>query len=90
MAEFMLHRVRFFDYQPKAVQSIAADDALKKLAISRYFNNFEEKEELVWKSSLFIYRSNNTIEIWCLKNEQQESVVLFLLKYDKIYQFYFH
>jgi hypothetical protein len=47
MAEFMLHRVRFFDYQPKAVQSIAADDALKKLAISRYFNNFEEKEELV-------------------------------------------
>lgn len=37
MADYMVHRVRFFDYQPKAVQSLAADDALKKLAISRYF-----------------------------------------------------
>ncbi len=36
MAEFMVHRVRFFDYQPKSIQSLSADDSLKKLAISRF------------------------------------------------------
>lgn len=53
MGEFIVHRARFFEFQPKAIQSMSFDDNLKKLAVSR---------------------SDNTIEIWCTRNEILESV----------------
>lgn len=36
MGDYIVHRARFFNYQPKAVQSMSYDDAAKKLAISRF------------------------------------------------------
>lgn len=36
MGDYIVHRARFFNYQPKAVQSMSYDDATKKLAISRF------------------------------------------------------
>ena len=36
MGDFIVHRARFFDYQPKAIQSMSYDEILKKLAISRF------------------------------------------------------
>ena len=53
MGDYIVHRARFFEFQPKAIQSMSFDDNLKKLAISR---------------------SDNSIEIWCSKNEILESV----------------
>ncbi len=35
MGEYIVHRARFFEFQPKAIQSMSFDDNLKKLAISR-------------------------------------------------------
>jgi len=55
MGDFIVHRARFFEYQPKAIQSMSFDDIDKKIAISR---------------------SDNTIEIWCAKNEYLESVIV--------------
>ena len=62
MGDYVVHRARFFEYQPQAIQSMSYDDTIKKLAISR---------------------SDNTIEIWCTKNEALESVN------DKILVVYF-
>ena len=38
MGDFVVHRARFFNYQPRAVQSMSYDDIFKKLAISRYIS----------------------------------------------------
>ncbi len=37
MGEYMVHRVNFFDFKPKSIQSAFADEINKKLAVSRYF-----------------------------------------------------
>ena len=44
MGDFIVHRARFFDYQPKAIQSMSYDDNFKKLAISRYAQKFINKK----------------------------------------------
>lgn len=36
MGDYIVHRARFFNYQPKTVQSMSYDDTIKKLAISRF------------------------------------------------------
>ena len=41
MGDYIVHRARFFDYQPKAIQSMSYDEMLKKLAISRSDNTIE-------------------------------------------------
>lgn len=40
MGDYIVHRARFFDFQPKAVQSMSYDDNFKKLAISRFVEIF--------------------------------------------------
>ena len=33
MGDYVVHRARFFEFQPKAIQSMSYDDNLKKLAV---------------------------------------------------------
>jgi U3 small nucleolar RNA-associated protein 4 len=68
MGDYVVHRARFFDFQPKAIQSMSYDDNLKKLAISRSDNTIE-----IWSSanefleSIIVPTSDRQVEVvlWC-------------------------
>ena len=76
MGDYIVHRARFFNYQPKTVQSMSYDDTIKKLAISRFFYTVNLPSKSFYLVNLNEYfRSDNKIEIWCMKDEYLESVI---------------
>jgi hypothetical protein len=72
MGDYIVHRARFFDYQPKAIQSMSYDEMLKKLAISRSDNTIEiwctqneYLESVNFILKLYFYYFDNK---WAFKN----------------------
>jgi hypothetical protein len=59
MGDYIVHRARFFDYQPKAIQSMSYDEMLKKLAISRSDNTIE-----IWCTQNEYLESVNFLKIY--------------------------
>ncbi|XP_014675622.1 PREDICTED: cirhin-like [Priapulus caudatus] len=56
MSDFRVHRVRFFQYTPQAIQVIAFDDSEKKLAVGRADNSIE-----IWNCKENIFHHEKTI-----------------------------
>ena len=63
MGEFIVHRARFFEFQPKAIQSMSYDEIGKKLAISRSDNTIE-----IWCTSNEYIESVIDHQNWIIEN----------------------
>lgn len=85
MGDYIVHRARFFDYQPKAIQSMNYDDAIKKLAISRSDSTIEiwcTKNEFL--ESIIYPTADRQVEsvLWCRSQLLSSGLDGFIVLYD--------
>ncbi len=85
MGDYIVHRARFFNYQPRAIQSMSYDDINKKLAISRSDNTIE-----IWCStsecleSVIVPSADRQVEVvlWCRSQLLSAGLDGFIVLYD--------
>ncbi|CAF1082223.1 unnamed protein product [Brachionus calyciflorus] len=85
MGDYVVHRARFFDYQPKAIQSMNYDDTTKKLAISRSDSTIEiwcTKNEYL--ESIIYPTADRQVEtvLWCQSQLLSSGLDGFIVLYD--------
>jgi U3 small nucleolar RNA-associated protein 4 len=85
MGEFEVHRARFFEFQPKAIQSMSYDDIFKKLAISRSDSTIEiwcAKNEYL--ESIIVPAPDRQVEVvlWCRSQLLSAGLDGFIVLYD--------
>jgi U3 small nucleolar RNA-associated protein 4 len=85
MGDYEVHRARFFEFLPKAVQSMSYDDIYKKIAISRSDNTIEiwcAKSEYL--ESVITPTSDRQVEVvlWCRSQLLSAGLDGFIVLYD--------
>ncbi|RNA01589.1 Cirhin [Brachionus plicatilis] len=85
MGDYIVHRARFFDYQPKAIQSMNYDETVKKLAISRSDSTIEiwcTKNEFL--ESIIYPTADRQVEsvLWCRSQLLSSGLDGFIVLYD--------
>lgn len=85
MSEYEVHRARFFEYEPKAIQSMSYDDINKKIAISRSDSTIEiwcAKHEYL--ESVIVPTLDRQVEVvlWCQSQLLSAGLDGFIVLYD--------